>query len=804
MSGARDWNKSYFHSGWMFLVPYVVAYGVYAGMGWPANRLPAGDGSAPHTAVSLVPSLLHVYWLLHVVHVALGVAALRAWLKKSSGIPQAEGWSSVICRLVPWGCLALLFWIPGIYIEWPSDPWEHLRRINEWRALDVIGEHSAWHKWTYFLAYSITSPVLGDTQIEWLRIFCAVIALLLCWQYFRLATAVGLTPQASMVFVLLQAVLMGNSGFSFYRYYALSSSIIAQLGAVVLLRQAVEFAHAYPGRQPAGQPGWFPNLARAGFATSLISFSHPQALGMAFLGLGAVAASTFLRWPRWVCVASIAALLVGNVVTIVAARKYFPAEIDALRQPGWFAPWYGFHVFAPWSLAGQRALTIIGLAGLVNLGVAVAVARYRPLVAWLTLTPIGALAMPMVAVPFALVLLKLSPSAGVLTFSRLLLAIPAGLAIATAVDYARSKPATSAFGRGLLPVAALAAFALVIALPSPRGRAPNPSWNFLAVPPADLALKPLREAWSHVGIEKAAAPSTRLLASSVALDVLAAFHPIAPHNYFRTIEGSVPHLLANTRRALESAPALPPAHPLAGWLPAKDVVVASVPASGRAQMAPDAGHDLTGDEWVVLSGERPARLRDPDGRTSLATPRGAPVRLATAKGIPIDPGRRYELEIRVRQRSGSGRNYLGAGWYKNDDRHLASNAFRPQGAGQPIGWINGAMSHYGLVGQSGPSEWTAYTYRLGPGEDGVIPSVAEKIRVVALLNDNAAPDTVVELGGVFLRPLPEPARSMLVLSRPGMLFSAGSQMAMGSLHWNPRKVSIDLGASRESLEAFGF
>ena len=47
-----------------------------------------------------------------------------------------------------------------------------------------------------------------------------------------------------MLFVVLQTVLFGNNIFGFYRYYGISSSIFAQIGAVALVRVAIELASA--------------------------------------------------------------------------------------------------------------------------------------------------------------------------------------------------------------------------------------------------------------------------------------------------------------------------------------------------------------------------------------------------------------------------------------------------------------------------------------------------------------------------------------------------------------------------------
>jgi len=221
--------RRYFYSGWAFFMPYLFFYLLYYWRKWPVN-----PGASSH-----IPPLLHVYGALHVINVILGLLALRTWWSEAkSGFPDFP--LSRFSAFLPWALLALIFYIPGAYLEWPSDPWEHLRRINEWHIDQTVGIHSAWPKSSYFLAYSLLSRAFGLQQLFWLNFYYTGICLLLCWQYYRLARVVGLGERASLVFVILQAIMFGNNIFSFYRYYGISSSIYAQLGAVALTRLGIE------------------------------------------------------------------------------------------------------------------------------------------------------------------------------------------------------------------------------------------------------------------------------------------------------------------------------------------------------------------------------------------------------------------------------------------------------------------------------------------------------------------------------------------------------------------------------------
>jgi len=248
-------------------MPYLFAYLLYYVTKWPVN--PVAAGTAAQGIRSAVPCLLHVYWAFHAIHlIGAGCALWRGWAgakraaisDKFSGlsvsarpapVPLTPSPLSLITRLLPWLLLALIFYIPGVYLEWPSDPWEHLRRINEWHIDATVGAHSSWLKSSYFFTYSLVGQTSALTQLAWLDVYYTGICLLLCWQYYRLARACGMGDRASMVFVLLQALLFGNNVFSFYRYYGISSSIYAQLGAVALTRVVLEFASRGIKKKPA-------------------------------------------------------------------------------------------------------------------------------------------------------------------------------------------------------------------------------------------------------------------------------------------------------------------------------------------------------------------------------------------------------------------------------------------------------------------------------------------------------------------------------------------------------------------------
>ena len=412
-----------------------------------------------------------------------------------------------LSAFLPWLLLALLFYIPGTFLEFPADPWEHYRRINEWLHLGFIAESIYRYKSSYFLAYSLLGWIAPPTrQLFWLDFYYTGCCLLLCWQYYRLARTIGLGERAATLFVILQSVLFGNNIFGFYRYYGISSSLFAQLGAVALVRVAIEFANQkfqssrlkFQGNpvvtpeedsgemlaedrlvsqegtermatrgtrrlsalrfklkalsstfraafsfRPSSRPfPRFPSFPVSRFAglllsafssalalLALIAFNHPQGLGIAALGLTAVVIWRLIEWRR-----STAWWLAGAALVLSAAVVLWwprnPALDSSYHPAGWLTSWYGFNVFSTHAEAGDRVRQIIGLFGLLNLVAALVLLRRNNVAGWLTMTPLLALCLPVVVVPFANLLASHYPGGiAVIMFPRLLLEIPAGLAL---------------------------------------------------------------------------------------------------------------------------------------------------------------------------------------------------------------------------------------------------------------------------------------------------------------------------------------------------------------------------------------
>ena len=496
---------AYFCSGWAFLIPYLIFYLIYAWRKWPVN--PTSTFSA-QLSVLQPPSLLQVYWILHGMHLIMGTLALRSHWAEQTGHPTRKAFD-LYRPVLTWLLLALLFWIPGVYLEYPSDPWQHYARINEWSFREIVTQHSTWTKFSYFFANSMIGHIAPALlQLKWFNAYYTGCCLLLCWQYYRLGRAVGLGERGSFIFVLIQVLASGNNIFGFYRYYGMSSSLFAQIGAValvrfalVLLRQRPENGCGGPQAIPAmgvQVPGFYSG-AGAVALLALTAFNHVQGLGIAGLGIAAVVIWRLIAWRRSMAVW----LVFGIVLASFAAVLWWPRNpnLDTVYRPeGWLAAWYGFNIFAPFSIAGDRTLQILGLFGLLNLGAGVALIRRNHVVGWLTVVPIIALCLPIVAIPFANTLAR-TEAANIVAFHRVFLGIPAGLAVVLLCRRRFVEPCSPASNPAINPgfaqaswsfYAILLALAAIMMVPS-GGPSYNRTWNALMIVPDDLSLRQILE-----------------------------------------------------------------------------------------------------------------------------------------------------------------------------------------------------------------------------------------------------------------------------------------------------------------------
>lgn len=494
----------YFLSGWAFLLPYLAAYLGYAALDWPVHHSPAFAG----------PSLDQLFLVLHGAHGLLLAAAIgsRCMAATRRGLgPRLLG------ATVPWLLLFLFVLLPGAYLEYPGDGWEHFRRIASWADCATVTAHPMWTKASYYFFHSLVGAPghPADPGIG-LGLVSAGTAVLLAWQYYRLARAAYLSAPFAFACGAAALVLLGNNVFSFHRYYGLSSSVVAQLAAIALLRLALVTLRRPPR-------AWLePARLGAGAGLALVlAFHHPQSLGIAGLGLLAL-----LLW-RGACQGhrAVAALVVAVIVTNLVVLIWYPrapAVDDLFRPSGWLGPWLGFNLLDPSSPAFARAAVIIGAIGAVNLAAGLWLLRRNHPLGWITVVPVLALVLPAFGLPLANALATRGPGE-IITFHRMLLAVPPALALlALAHDYAARRSHLPGPGRWIAPAAIL-----VLLLVPPTPASGNRLFHALALTPEDLRLRHEAEAMTAIVRASASRAPFRLLTSGTAWEVRATDHGTA-------------------------------------------------------------------------------------------------------------------------------------------------------------------------------------------------------------------------------------------------------------------------------------
>src|SRR5262245_27317889 len=112
-------------------VPYLLLYLAFWAFGLPT------------------PLLLNIFVVLHALNFVLLAyhSVLRSRYRRRT---ISKG------MVFFWLMLLFLLILPGAYVEYPADPWEHFRRIFRWQDLRPISEYppDVSSKFAYFWMYS--------------------------------------------------------------------------------------------------------------------------------------------------------------------------------------------------------------------------------------------------------------------------------------------------------------------------------------------------------------------------------------------------------------------------------------------------------------------------------------------------------------------------------------------------------------------------------------------------------------------------------------------------------------------------
>lgn len=198
--------KVLFAEGWFFFVPYLFFYLLFKYF------------NLKIFALKNYFTLENIFTILHILNSSLLIYYLCKSYKKQ-----------YLSRLLFGFFLLLLFQIPGAYIEFPSDAWEHFRRIFEWQVCTFVDDHSNNHKFIYFWGWTLMSKVAPLYRRTALDIYSTFWQFILAYQFYLFAKRIGFSESWAKVQVLGTICLFGTNVFGFYRYYALSSTPLAYI-----------------------------------------------------------------------------------------------------------------------------------------------------------------------------------------------------------------------------------------------------------------------------------------------------------------------------------------------------------------------------------------------------------------------------------------------------------------------------------------------------------------------------------------------------------------------------------------------
>lgn len=320
----------------------------------------------------------------------------------------ASAISQIKAEIIFFALLTLFFIWCGAYLEYPSDTWEHFRRIFRWQVLGEVSSYPAnsKEKFAYFWAYSFLFWIPIEFRRLGLDIYGAFWQLLIAIQIYRLARALGSSKEFGFVHVIAFVCLWGTNVFGF-RYYALSSTAMAYAAYFEALILSLKFLKEDSKRYL---------LAILGCA-AIILFNHKQEA--LFLGIMApVLAAEYLRRKyqfsaKKITLSIARALIVGFILGPIFVSLW--PELYSGMLPGQVS---NFGSFKIWDRGFGFYIGTLGVHGVLALIGSIFLVRSRPLCAALGLWPALTLIYPITVLAYSL-----SVPMGYLTY-RVLFAFP--------------------------------------------------------------------------------------------------------------------------------------------------------------------------------------------------------------------------------------------------------------------------------------------------------------------------------------------------------------------------------------------
>jgi hypothetical protein len=389
--------KKYFCSGWAFFLSYLFFYLIFWFFEWG------------------VSTLLQLFTGIHVLH-AIGLCWLISGSSTAINLKNHLFWVS----------LAFLFLLTGAYLEFPADPWTHFWRISQWNNIALISDANSNHKFSYFFGYSLIGWIPPKFQISGIDFYYCFWGLLLAFQFYKLAIRLGFSEPWAKVAVLGTIIFMGNSSFSFYRYYGISSTMLSTITYLGATNAFIDYLKSKKTSK----------IFSILFCLFLSFWNHQQGLLLffaSFIGIllyswhARIGNKKFIPWIAFLF------LFTTAIFYLFLHLPIFPEFRDTINpiwdSKEWLFGYGGFKLFSmdpQINNASGRMLQILGAVGSLNLLIGIYFIKHKKLVGWITFSPVLLLLYPPFAVCLTYLLSKYNQ---IVVFHRLLFAIPMGFCL---------------------------------------------------------------------------------------------------------------------------------------------------------------------------------------------------------------------------------------------------------------------------------------------------------------------------------------------------------------------------------------
>ncbi len=318
-----------------------------------------------------------------------------------------------------WFALFLFFLVPGVYLEYPADPWEHVRRVISWQYVEKISEADLPYKSAYSIYWSLVKSFSIENRFLVFSFIAALPQLLLSFQIYRLAKALRVPHYLSLLQAFAFVVLFGTSIFGI-RYYALSTMPFAYIGflqiAIIILTR----------ERFSNKKNVLFSVIEIVLNFLLIVFNHKQEIIFLALFLTVFCLCKFV-YPllrKNIKLSSIIILSLGSLgIVITTWFKIYTPELFKLLPDHMVTIIGSYNVF----VEDARVINTLGVHGLLGVLFAVLYFRKYPLTSSLTIFPLLILVYP----PFFVSYINILPAHFVIY--RVLYAFPASFMLVLGV-----------------------------------------------------------------------------------------------------------------------------------------------------------------------------------------------------------------------------------------------------------------------------------------------------------------------------------------------------------------------------------